>query len=182
MPIIFYSMGPRCGFCTKAEQMLHKHIASGKIIKKDASEANGKFSGFPSFICTETGKTHSGLPSSPEELYQKLGVEHYNHMMNSHNSNMMKSHMMNTNMGDSPSTTGYCPPNNFTQVNMKGDPNIYENGIIFCNLNMILLYSSESDMSPVYTFRSLKPGLLKKNLKNISDVVTGKSRIFDRFR
>ena len=74
MSIIFYSMGS-CGYCKKAEQLLAQEIASGKIIKKDASESpNGKFQGFPAFLHTETGKTHMGLPQSFEDLLAKLEV------------------------------------------------------------------------------------------------------------
>lgn len=132
MPIIFYSMGSTCGFCIKAEQMLHKDIANGKIIKKDAREANGKFQGFPSFICTETGKTHSGLPSSPDELYRKLGVEHYHHMTNS-------------NIRDDPPPTTYCGKYTYLSTYLE---NSYDNGIILCNITTaaphILLFNNKS--------------------------------------
>lgn len=73
MPVIFYSM-KGCGFCVKTEQMFASEIANGEIIKKNSSEARGKFKGFPSFENSLNGKTHSGLPSSKKALYQKLGV------------------------------------------------------------------------------------------------------------
>ena len=80
MPIIFYSMGSACGFCVKAESMLKPQIDSGEVVKKSASEAGGKFNGFPAFESTETGKTHTGLPQSYEQLAKKLGhAEHYSH-------------------------------------------------------------------------------------------------------
>jgi hypothetical protein len=135
-------MGSPCGFCLKAEQMLHKDIANGKIIKKDSREANGKFQGFPSFICTETGKTHSGLPSSPDELYRKLGVEHYNYMTNS-------------NIGDDPpAPTVWCRDGyQYTSALPSGtDP--FTNGIILClpttknTAPRILLYSTGTTTSP----------------------------------
>ena len=79
--IIFFSMGNRCGFCVKAEQLLKNEIDNGKIIKKSASEANGKFSGFPAFENTTNGKTHMGCPSSVQDLYNKLQAvkENYTH-------------------------------------------------------------------------------------------------------
>jgi hypothetical protein len=73
MTIIFFSMGDKCGFCVKAEKLLKQLIDSGKIHKKSHSEANGKFSGFPAFLNTENGNTHTGLPSSAESLFEKLG-------------------------------------------------------------------------------------------------------------
>ena len=73
MTIIFFSMGNSCGYCVKAEKLLEKHIHNGKIHKKSHSEANGKFSGFPAFLNTANGNTHTGLPSSAESLFEKLG-------------------------------------------------------------------------------------------------------------
>ena len=73
MPLIFFSMGNSCGYCVKAENLLKKHIHCGKIIKKPHTDANGKFSGFPAFLNTSNGKTHTGLPSSAESLFEKLG-------------------------------------------------------------------------------------------------------------
>ena len=76
MSIVFYSMGSRCGFCVRAEQMLKDQIESGEVVVLEASKANGKFTGFPSFENKSNGKTHTGLPSSVVELYKKLGVSH----------------------------------------------------------------------------------------------------------
>ena len=73
MSIIFYSMGSACGFCVKAEALLKPQIHSGEVVKKSASEAGGKFNGFPAFESTKTGKTHTGLPKSYEQLAKKLG-------------------------------------------------------------------------------------------------------------
>ncbi len=73
MTIIFYSMGSACGFCVKAESLLKPHIQNGNIIKKSASEAKGKFNGFPAFESTKTKKTSTGLPKSYEDLANKLG-------------------------------------------------------------------------------------------------------------
>ena len=72
MPLIFFSMDS-CGFCGKAENLLKKYIHCGKIKKKPHTDANGKFSGFPAFLNTANGKTHTGLPSSAESLFEKLG-------------------------------------------------------------------------------------------------------------
>jgi len=71
-------MGSACGFCVKAESLLKSQLASGQVVKKSASEAGGKFNGFPAFESIETGKTHTGLPQSYEQLAKKLGhAEHY---------------------------------------------------------------------------------------------------------
>jgi glutaredoxin len=70
MPIILYSMD-KCPFCVKAEAMFANDLASGKMVKKPASEAGGLSNGFPHFVSPE-GKSHTGLPSSPQELYDKL--------------------------------------------------------------------------------------------------------------
>jgi len=81
--ITFYSMGNNCGFCVKAEKLLKQQISEGTIIVKPASEANGKFSGFPSFESSQSGKTHSGCPKSYEDLKQLLdhteNKENYQH-------------------------------------------------------------------------------------------------------
>ena len=73
MSIIFYSMGARCGYCKKAEALLKPQIQNGDIVKKSASEAGGKFTGFPAFTSTKTQKTSMGCPKSYEDLAQKLG-------------------------------------------------------------------------------------------------------------
>ena len=80
MSIIFYSMGARCGYCKKAEALLKPQIQNGDIVKKSASEAGGKFTGFPAFHSTKTQKTSMGCPKSYEDLAQKLGhTEGYSH-------------------------------------------------------------------------------------------------------
>ena len=61
-----------CGFCSKAKKELANEIASGLVVLKDASEANG-ISGFPHFENSETGATHTGF-APKEQLFQKLGV------------------------------------------------------------------------------------------------------------
>jgi hypothetical protein len=100
MSIVFYSMGSRCGFCVKAESLLEPQIKSGKIVKKPASEANGKFNGFPAFVSEKTGKTHMGLPKSYDQLAKKLGhTEHY-HSDNPYNYNAMP--MMRVGAQDEP--------------------------------------------------------------------------------
>ena len=78
MSITFYSM-KGCGFCVKSEKMFASELASGEIVKKDSSEANGKFRGFPTFVNNENGLSHSGLPPSKSELYKKLGFEKENY-------------------------------------------------------------------------------------------------------
>tara|TARA_Y100000389_G_scaffold90917_1_gene87507 strand:- start:785 stop:1540 length:756 start_codon:yes stop_codon:yes gene_type:complete len=76
-------MGNKCGFCVKAEKILKQQISEGIIIVKPASEANGKFSGFPSFESSQSGKTHSGCPESYQHLIQLLdhieNKENYQH-------------------------------------------------------------------------------------------------------
>lgn len=72
MSIVLYSMS-HCPFCVKAEAMFANDLASGKMVKKPASEANGLSNGFPYFVASN-GKSHTGLPSSPSELYSKLDM------------------------------------------------------------------------------------------------------------
>lgn len=77
MPITFYTMGNRCGFCVRAEKMFAAEIENGEIIIISASKAPSHIKGFPTFMHKD--KTHSGLPSSKEELYAKLeySAEYY---------------------------------------------------------------------------------------------------------
>ena len=81
--ITFYSMGNNCGFCVKAEKILKQQISEGTIIVKPASDANGQFTGFPSFVSSQSGKTHSGCPQSFKHLKQLLdhteNKENYQH-------------------------------------------------------------------------------------------------------
>jgi len=60
-----------CGFCEKAKELLKNELKNGKIQIKDSSEAKG-VSGFPHFLNTSNGLTHTGCPSSTSELYKKL--------------------------------------------------------------------------------------------------------------
>jgi len=76
MSVTFYTM-VRCGFCNKAKEMFKDEIASGEMVVKPSSEAPAGTRGFPTF--TANGKSHSGLPSSKEELYSKLGVSKENY-------------------------------------------------------------------------------------------------------
>lgn len=72
MTITFYSMGTKCAYCVKAENILKDKIKDGTIIVKPASEANGKFVGFPSFHSSQSDKKHSGCPSSYQHLLELL--------------------------------------------------------------------------------------------------------------
>ena len=73
MTVIFYSM-IQCRYCKDAEDLLKNEIASGDIIKKNASESPpGLFKGYPSFLNTSNNLTHTGLISK-EQLYKKLLV------------------------------------------------------------------------------------------------------------
>ena len=79
MPITFYSMGARCGYCVKAQKLLEKEISDGHIVVKSAGEAPKSlgFTGFPAF--EYNGRKSTGLPSSFKALCLKLGysVEKY---------------------------------------------------------------------------------------------------------
>ena len=57
-----------CGFCQKAKELLKNEIKNGKIQIKDSSEAKG-VSGFPHFLNTSNGLSHTGCPSNTSELY-----------------------------------------------------------------------------------------------------------------
>ena len=70
--ILFFSM-PGCGHCESSEKALAKEISEGKIIKKNASDAKGKFRGFPAFTCN--GKSHMGGVPSYKTLLEKLGID-----------------------------------------------------------------------------------------------------------
>lgn len=72
MTILFYSM-PTCGYCKKAMQLLSNELASKEIVLKSSQEAPKGVSGFPYFVNSSNGKTHTGLPSSKMDLYAKLG-------------------------------------------------------------------------------------------------------------
>lgn len=70
MPIIFYNMSG-CGYCVKAKKMFSEELKNGSMVLKPASEAPKGVRGFPTFVYN--GKTQSGLPSSKDILYKKLG-------------------------------------------------------------------------------------------------------------
>lgn len=70
MPIIFYFMNG-CGFCDKAKNMFANEISSGDIVVVPSSKAPSGVNGFPHF--SHNGKSHSGLPQSKKQLYDKLG-------------------------------------------------------------------------------------------------------------
>jgi len=59
-----------CGFCTKASNILDKHIKSGVIVKYDYSEAPTNVTGFPYF--EYNGNTFKGCPLSTDELLKEL--------------------------------------------------------------------------------------------------------------
>ena len=71
--INFYYM-ENCPYCTKAKETLKDEIASGLVSIKSAKEANGA-SGFPYFVETTTGATHTGFMADKQKLFEKLGVK-----------------------------------------------------------------------------------------------------------
>jgi hypothetical protein len=76
MSIYLYSMGNACGFCIKAEKLFEEELNSGEMVLKTSKDKGAElFNGFPSFLNKKNGSTHSGLPSSKEQLYTKLGVK-----------------------------------------------------------------------------------------------------------
>ncbi len=77
--IVFFKLN-RCGFCTRALDLLKNEIASGKIKVAEHTLAPKEATGFPFFMNTKNGKTVSGLPQSVSDLYEKLGyVENFRH-------------------------------------------------------------------------------------------------------
>lgn len=70
--IIFYAMD-RCGFCKKAKAELSDEIASGIVVVKGTNDAPANVKGFPYFVNTENGKTHSGY-APKNVLFKSLGV------------------------------------------------------------------------------------------------------------
>lgn len=105
-------MGKRCGFCVKAEALLAPQIASGDIVKKPASEAKGKFNGFPAF--EYNGKTHTGCPQSFEHLSKKLGYskERYHHPGH----NPYGYNAMPVRANDSPAYHGQCKNKSYSDL------------------------------------------------------------------
>ena len=70
--IILYAMD-RCGFCTRAKSELRNEIDSGLVVVKGTSEAPAGVKGFPHFVNTKNGKSHSGY-APKDELFKSLGV------------------------------------------------------------------------------------------------------------
>lgn len=79
MSINFYYM-TGCYYCDKAKEMLSKELASGEINLKSSNDAPSGVKGFPYFENPQTGASQSGLPQTKDQLYEKLGVETYQHM------------------------------------------------------------------------------------------------------
>ena len=74
MPVVLYEM-KGCHFCQKAVELFAKQIGDGRMKVLPASECpkEHKPRGFPFFVSEETEKTHTGLPSSWDELVSKIG-------------------------------------------------------------------------------------------------------------
>lgn len=92
--IHFYSMDA-CGYCAKAKQVLAPEIASGFVVVKDAKEAKNA-TGFPHFVETTTGATHTGFMADKQKLFEKLGVkqnkEAYHHQQAHHQHHHQQAH------------------------------------------------------------------------------------------
>ena len=73
MTVIFYEM-QGCGHCHSAKKALANEIASGLVVIKPSSDANGQFQGFPAFVDSITGNSHLGAVRSYSELANKLGM------------------------------------------------------------------------------------------------------------
>ena len=86
MKYTLYSMGEKCPFCVKAEELFAEEIESGFFLLKDAEKAGGRSQGFPYFE-GENGEKFTGLPSSKEQLFKELGVESENYVHSEAGSN-----------------------------------------------------------------------------------------------
>jgi hypothetical protein len=62
-----------CGFCKKSKEELRNEIDSGLVVVKSSSEAPSGVRGFPYFVNTKNGKTHTGY-ASKDNLFNSLGV------------------------------------------------------------------------------------------------------------
>ena len=62
-----------CGFCKKSKQELKDEIDSGLVVLKNNSEAPAGVRGFPYFVNTKNGKTHTGY-ASKDKLFNSLEV------------------------------------------------------------------------------------------------------------
>ena len=111
--IIFYSM-KGCGFCTKAKDMLKDEIAQGLVIVKPSSEAPEGINGFPHFT-SSNGGSHTGAPSSKEELFKKLkvGKEGFNNESSRSTGRDRSSPWPQRDCATHPRWPGHCTPNTF---------------------------------------------------------------------
>lgn len=154
--ITFYSMGSSCGFCVQAEKILKQQIIEGTIIVKPASDANGKFAGYPSFESSQSGKTSSGCPKSYEHLKQLL--DHTENKENYQHNNLQISHVANKCCSD---------------LKFKGiKPNkLFKYGLCLCFTSESILITSDapfdidtlSSSQPTNVFVSSTDGTLSVN-------------------
>ena len=63
-----------CVFCERSKQALENEINSGLVVVKPASEAGGRFNGYPAFENTLNGRVHLGAVNSYQELVEKLDI------------------------------------------------------------------------------------------------------------
>ena len=76
MVVYLYSMGKLCSFCVKAEETFKNELKTGEMVLKSSNDKGAElYSGFPTFVNSSTGLSHSGLPKSKAALYEKLGVK-----------------------------------------------------------------------------------------------------------
>jgi len=84
-----------CGYCAKAKEVLAPEIASGFVVLKNAKDATNA-NGFPHFVETTTGATHTGFMADKQKLFEKLGVkqnkEPYHNTQAHHNAHAQAHH------------------------------------------------------------------------------------------
>ena len=76
MKVTLYEM-QGCHFCKKAIDMFADQLSDGRLEIDQATNCPKEHRprGFPFFVHADTGSTHTGLPSSWDELMDKLGVD-----------------------------------------------------------------------------------------------------------
>ena len=76
MTVTLYEM-QGCHFCQKAIAMFADKIGDQKLVVASATECPKELKprGFPFFVHEDTNATHTGLPSSWDELMKKLGID-----------------------------------------------------------------------------------------------------------
>ena len=153
-------MGNNCGFCVKAEKILKQQISEGTIIVKPASDANGQFAGFPSFVSSQSGKTHSGCPQSFKHLKQLL--DHSENKENYQHNNLQVSDVANK----------CCSGLKFSGTKPT---KLFKYGLCLCFTSESILITSNTPFSPDMLFSAQPTNIFVSSTNgtlSINDIVS----------